>query len=148
MFFAPDKNIDQFSSYSPLALAFIGDAVYETYVRTRVLMESNASAATLHKRAARHVNAQAQAASLHALLDHLTDEEMAVYKRGRNAKSPTVPKNAKLTDYRTATGLEALFGYLYLKGDASRLDELMRLSFEAVSGSANADTKQQDNTGR
>ncbi len=132
MLFVPDSNGDKAALYSPLALAFVGDAVYELYVRTRLIAEGNAPASALHKRASGYVRAQAQAASACAVLDLLSEDETAIYKRGRNAKSPTVPKNAKLTDYRRATGLEALLGYLYLKGESERLDEVMGLAFEAV----------------
>ena len=115
--------------YSPLALAFIGDAVYEVFVRARVLAEANTSANMLHKKAIAYVKAAAQARAAKALLDTLTEDELAAFKRGRNAKSATVPKNADLTDYRYATGLEALFGYLYLSGESERLNELMMMAY-------------------
>ena len=117
--------------YSPLALAFIGDAVYEVFVRARVLAEANTSANTLHKKAIAYVKASAQARAAKTLLDTLTEDELAAFKRGRNAKSATVPKNADLTDYRYATGLEALFGYLYLSGKSERLNELMMMAYSA-----------------
>ena len=117
--------------YSPLALAFIGDAVYEVFVRARVLAEANTSANMLHKKAIAYVKAAAQARAAKALLDTLTEDELAAFKRGRNAKSATVPKNADLTDYRYATGLEALFGYLYLSGESERLNELMMMAYSA-----------------
>lgn len=117
--------------YSPLALAFIGDAVYEVFVRAHVLAEANTSANTLHKKAIAYVKAAAQARAAKALLDTLTEDELAAFKRGRNAKSATVPKNADLTDYRYATGLETLFGYLYLSGESERLNELMMMAYSA-----------------
>ena len=117
--------------YSPLALAFIGDAVYEVFVRARVLAEANTSANTLHKKAIAYVKASAQARAAKALIDTLNEDELAAFKRGRNAKSATVPKNADLTDYRYATGLEALFGYLYLSGKSERLNELMMMAYSA-----------------
>lgn len=117
--------------YSPLALAFIGDAVYEVFVRARVLAEANTSANTLHKKAISYVKAAAQARAAKALIDTLNEDELAAFKRGRNAKSATVPKNADLTDYRYATGLEALFGYLYLSGESERLNELMMMAYSA-----------------
>ena len=117
--------------YSPLALAFIGDAVYEVFVRARVLAEANTSANTLHKKAIAYVKASAQARAAKALIDTLNEDELAAFKRGRNAKSATVPKNADLTDYRYATGLEALFGYLYLSGKSERLNELMMKAYSA-----------------
>ncbi len=127
----PDGLSTSPREYSPLALAFIGDAVYEVFVRARVLAEANTSANTLHKKAIAYVKAAAQARAAKALLDILTEDELAAFKRGRNAKSATVPKNADLTDYRYATGLEALFGYLYLSGESERLNELMMMAYSA-----------------
>lgn len=130
--FLPEQKIANPALYSPLALAFVGDGVYELFIRTRLAAEGNANASRLHKRATFFVKAQAQALSAYSILDKLNDQEAAIYKRGRNAKSHTVPKNADLTDYRTATGLEALFGYLYLKGEQQRLDELMDMAYQAI----------------
>ena len=119
------------SQYSPLALAYIGDGVYELYVRSRVIYENpDMPAHKLHKESVKYVKANSQANSIHAMTDILTEKETAVYKRGRNAKSPTVPKHASLTDYRHATGFEALIGYLYLSGETERLDELMKIAYE------------------
>lgn len=106
---------------SPLVLAYIGDGVFEMLVRTMVVAQANAPVNTLHKKARRYVNAKSQSAFYFSIKELLNDEEQAVFKRGRNAKSFTVPKNADLTDYRHATGLEALFGYLYLSGSMDRL---------------------------
>lgn len=117
--------------YSPLALAFIGDAVYEVFVRARVLAEANTGAHTLHTKAIAYVKAAAQAKAAKKLMDAFTEDELAVFKRGRNAKSATVPKNADVTDYRYATALETLFGYLYLSGETARLNELMKEAFVA-----------------
>lgn len=113
--------------YSSLALAHIGDAVYEVLVRLTVLTDGNAPVNRLHKKARDMVNAKAQAEFYYRIKDELTEEEAGVFRRGRNAKSFTVPKNADLMDYRHATGLEALFGYLYLKGEKARAVELFRL---------------------
>lgn len=112
--------------YSPLALAHIGDAVFEVLVRLTVLTDGNAPVNKLHKKARDIVNAKAQAEMYHRIRAELTEEEEAVFRRGRNAKSFTVPKNADLMDYRHATGLEALFGYLYLKGDKARAVALFK----------------------
>ena len=84
----------------------------------------------LHLQSVRYVKAHAQSNSIHALEDILTEKEMAVFKRGRNSKSPTVPKNANLTDYRHATGFEALIGYLYLSGEEERLNYLMSMAYD------------------
>ncbi|WP_304509407.1 Mini-ribonuclease 3 [Anaerotignum sp.] len=105
---------------SPLVLAYIGDAVYEMFVRLTVLTDGNAPVNRLHKKARDLVNAKAQAEMYFRFAKELTEEEAAVFRRGRNAKSFTTPKNADLMDYRHATGLEALFGYLYLKGEKQR----------------------------
>lgn len=119
------------SQYSPLALAYIGDGVYELYVRSRVIEENpDMPAHKLHKESVKFVKAHSQSNSIHAIIDMLLEDEVAVFKRGRNAKSPTVPKNADLTDYRHATGLEALIGYLYLSEKTERLNELMKIAYE------------------
>ena len=116
---------------SPLSLAHIGDAVYELYVRTRTIREHpNMPAHKLHTHAVKYVKAAAQSASVSAIADILTEDEIAVFKRGRNAKSPTVPKNADIRDYRRATGFEALIGYLYLSGENERLDYIMNAAYE------------------
>ncbi|MBR4173105.1 MAG: Mini-ribonuclease 3 [Clostridia bacterium] len=117
--------------YSPLVLAYIGDAVYEVYTRERLLLENpDMPAHKLHKENIRFVKAHAQSSSVSAIEKLLTEEEEAVFKMGRNAKSQTSPKNADVLDYRRATGLEALFGYLYLDGRRERLSELMKAAFD------------------
>ena len=113
--------------YNSLALAHIGDAVFEVLVRLTVLTDGNAPVNRLHKKARGMVNAKAQAELYYRIRAVLTEEEQAVFRRGRNAKSFTVPKNADLMDYRHATGLEALFGYLYLQGKKERIVELFQL---------------------
>ena len=118
--------------YSPLALAFAGDAVYEVFVRAKVLAQANASANTLHKKAICYVKAEAQAAAAKQLIEFLNEDELAVFKRGRNAKSATVPKHANVTDYRYATALEALFGYLYLSNKTERLNQLLQKTFDFI----------------
>ena len=115
-------------SYSPLSLAYIGDAVYEVLVRTILLHHGNMAVNKYHRKASHMVNASAQARMIKELEPMLTEEEMAVYKRGRNAKSYTSAKNASVIDYRLATGFEALIGYLYLKEDFNRIFELVKMS--------------------
>ena len=117
-------------AYSPLALAYIGDAVYDLIIRTVVVERGNKAANRLHHDAVRYVNAVAQASIAESLLEILTEEELAVYKRGRNAKSHTAAKNASIEDYRKATGLEALFGYLYLADKMDRILELVITGLE------------------
>ena len=119
-------------TYSPLALAFIGDGIFEIIIRTVVVERGNRSADGLHKTKSRVVNAKVQAKMAEALLEELTEEELACYKRGRNAKSHTAAKNATIAEYRKATGLEALFGYLYLLGKEERILELTKLGLERV----------------
>lgn len=106
---------------SPLVLAYIGDAIFEILVRTMVLSQGNAPVNILHKKARNFVNAKAQAELYFRIEKFLTEEERHIFKRGRNAKSFTVPKNAVLIDYKHATGLEALFGFLYLDHKMDRL---------------------------
>lgn len=120
------------NEYSPLALAFMGDAVFETFVRAKVLAEANASANTLHRRAVYFVNCRAQARAIEAFLKMLSDEEEAVYKRGRNAKTFTVPKNADVHEYHAATGFEALLGWLYLTKNEKRACEIMEFAYNFI----------------
>lgn len=116
------------SQYSPLVLAYIGDAVYELYIRTMLVKKGNAPVHKMHRQATLYVKAKAQSDIIHSLQDQLTEEEFAVFKRGRNAKSGTTPKHADINDYRHATGFEALLGYLYLTGQKKRLIELLDLA--------------------
>ncbi len=111
--------------YSPLVLAYIGDAVYELIIRTVVINEGNRPVGEFHNHTEKLVKAESQAELAKSILDDLTDEEFVMYKRGRNAKSVTMPKNAKMSDYRMATGFEALCGYLYLSSQTERLFELV-----------------------
>ncbi|WP_071025395.1 Mini-ribonuclease 3 [Peptoniphilus raoultii] len=115
-----EKNIKELS---PLALAFIGDGVFEILVRTHVL-NKNLSANKLHREAIKYVKAKNQRDLLEKVKDNLDEEERQIVKRGRNAKSHTVPKNAEISDYKMATGLEALFGHLYLLGRYERILEI------------------------
>ena len=110
--------------FSPLTLAFLGDAVYELCARGRVVAEGNRPVNDLHKASVGLVNATAQSNAFDRISDLLTEEELAVYKRGRNASASSTPKHADIADYRRATGVEALFGYLYLKGELARVQEL------------------------
>lgn len=108
--------------YSPLTLAYIGDGIYEIIIRTFIVTKSgNEQVNKLHKKSSSLVKAETQAKLIHAIMEELSPEEERIYKRGRNAKSFTAAKNASIKDYRTATGFEALCGYLYIKGDMERL---------------------------
>lgn len=117
-------------TYSPLTLAYIGDAVYDLVIRSVVVERGNRAANDLHKRTTRYVKAEAQAKMIVALQEELTAEEEAVYKRGRNAKSYTSAKNATIGDYRKATGFEALIGFLYLTEQTDRLLYLVKRGIE------------------
>lgn len=118
--------------YSPLTLAYIGDAVYEIIIRTILVEYGNAPVNKLHQKASSLVKAQAQANLIHLIEKDLIEEELSVYKRGRNAKSATTAKNASIRDYRTATGLEALVGYLYLDNQMERALKLVKLGLERM----------------
>lgn len=124
-----------------LALAYIGDAVYEVFVRTYLIQQGTHKVNHLHKESIGFVSAKAQAEFVKMLVASFSIEEEAVYKRGRNAKSATVPKNADMTDYRMATGFEALIGYLYLKNHQDRLIEILTKILEFKEGNVNAHGK-------
>lgn len=125
------KKMDP-DTYSPLALAYMGDAVYEIIIRTLVMNRGNMQVNKLHKKSSGLVKATTQAAMARLLEEELTEDEIAVFKRGRNAKSMTSAKNASVIDYRLATGLEALTGYLYLTGQYERLLELVSSGLEKI----------------
>lgn len=119
-------------TYSPLTLAFIGDCVYDMVIRTVIVCRANRSPADLHKIKSSVVKAAAQANFMDVVMEELTEEEQAVYKRGRNAKSYTTAKNASVIDYRKATGMEALIGYLYLQDNLERILYLVKLGLEKM----------------
>ena len=133
------KNIDSYikeqfeispvdvKTYSPLTLAYMGDGVFDLIIRSVVVGKGNTKASQLHLRTSQIVKAHSQAVLIETLVPYLTEEEMDVYRRGRNAKSPTMAKNASMSDYRKATGLEALMGYLYVTDQFERAVELVRL---------------------
>lgn len=118
------------STYSPLALAYVGDAVFDLYIRTLILSRGNAPVHKLHKQSVAFVKAKAQSDIIHKLLDRLDPDEQDAVRRGRNAKSGTAPKNTDIADYKYATGFETLLGYLYIRQDFDRLMEVLRLSTE------------------
>ena len=125
------KDVD-IRTYSPLTLAYIGDGIFDIVIRSVVVGRGNTKASQLHKHTSSIVKAHTQAIMIEALEPHLTEEEADIYRRGRNAKSPTMAKNATMADYRKATGLEALMGYLYLKDDFERVVELTKLGLELI----------------
>ena len=113
-------------TYSPLTLAYIGDGVYELVIRTVLVKKGNCPVNQLHKKASSLVKAAAQSAIIEKIEEELTQEEHDIYRRGRNAHSPTMAKHATMADYRRATGFEALMGYLYLKEEYHRIFALVR----------------------
>lgn len=124
---------DEARILNPLQLAIIGDAVYEVFIRTYILSTNiSLSAHKIHKSAIAFVKAKGQGLIIHTIEEELTEEEMYIFKRGRNAKSATVPKNADVRDYRMATGFEALIGYLYLAGQKERLKYILDRCVEII----------------
>ena len=130
MFFT-EKQLNP-KEYSPLALAYIGDSIYDLFVRTMILSKGNRHVTQMHRDSVHFVKAHSQAVSAYEIESILTEDEMRVLKWGRNAKSNTTPKNADVTDYRMATGFETLIGYLYLSGENERLSHLMHKAYEAA----------------
>lgn len=127
--FGLDRDVD-IRTVSPLTLAYIGDGIYELVVRSVMVARTNTRAGLLHRQTSQLVKAQAQSQMMDTLLPQLTPEEESVYRRGRNAKSPTMAKNASVGDYRRATGFEALMGHLYLTDQTARLLELVKLALD------------------
>jgi ribonuclease-3 family protein len=125
----PDVDI---RTYSPLALAYIGDGIYDLLIRSIVVGKGNTRASELHHKTSRLVKAHAQSEMMKTLKPLLSEEELAVYRRGRNAKSPTMAKNATMADYRRATGFEALMGWLYLQDRFARMVELVKAGLSTM----------------
>ena len=119
-------------TYSPLTLAYIGDDAYDLVIRTFLINQGNMQVNKINKRANSIVKAETQSKMVRVIEPILSDEERAVYKRGRNAKSATTAKNASVNDYRRATGFEALIGYLYLLGRFERMIELIKISLVEI----------------
>lgn len=125
------KDVD-IRSYSPLTLAYIGDGVFDLVIRSVIVAKGNTKASQLHQRTSKIVKAATQASMIDTLESKLSEEEADIYRRGRNAKSPTMAKNASMTDYRKATGFEALVGYLYLTDRFERIVELIKLASDEL----------------
>lgn len=125
------KEVD-IREYSPLTLAYIGDCVYDLIIKNIVINGGNRPVQKYHKETSGLVQASTQSAMMRAMQEELTEEERAVYKRGRNAKSVSPAKNQSITDYRRATGFEALLGYLYLQKEWKRLLELVKLGLDSL----------------
>lgn len=117
-------------TYSPLTLAYIGDGIFDVVIRSIVVGRGNTPVNQLHHKTSHIVKAHSQAMMAEVLLDEMTDTEKDIYRRGRNAKSHTMAKNATVMDYRSATGFEALMGYLYLTDEMDRILELISIALE------------------
>ena len=125
------KEVDV-HSYSPLTLAYIGDSIYDLIIKSLVINQGNRQVNKLHKETSMYVQASTQSLMMRAMQEELTEEEHAVYKRGRNAKSVSPAKNQSITDYRRATGFEALLGYLYLKKEWKRMLDLVKNGLDSL----------------
>jgi ribonuclease-3 family protein len=130
-FFHIEAGKEQIGTISNLGLAYLGDSVYEVMVRSYLCLHGKLTSGRLHKAALDYVAAPAQAALAEKILPLLTEEEMAVFRRGRNSKPHSIPKAAKREEYQTATALEALFGWLFLRGDTKRLNDLFSAMVDA-----------------
>lgn len=129
-YFEPNLTPDDLRNISAIGLAHMGDAVYEVLVRTWLCVHGAATGKDLHRATVSLVCAQTQAEKVQKILPALTGEELSVYKRGRNANVHAMPRSATPAQYHSATGLECLMGYLYLKGEKNRAEELFRLMME------------------
>jgi ribonuclease-3 family protein len=125
-----DSERVDLKTYSPLTLAYVGDAVFEIIIRTLIVEKGQRAANTLHKHTTKVVCAQTQAKMIEAVYDSLNEEEQDIYRRGKNTKTHSSAKNASLSDYRKATGFEALCGYLFLKNDTPRITHIIREALE------------------
>lgn len=137
------KEVD-INSYSPLTLAYIGDSVFDLIIKSLVINEGNKQVRKFHQETSFLVQASAQSQLMRVIQDELTNEELAVYKRGRNTKSVTPAKNQSITDYRRATGFEALIGYLYLNRDWKRILDLVKMGLDKME--ENKDDRPNDRT--
>lgn len=130
MLVSPGLSPVSLKQMSPLVMAYVGDAVFELVIRSWMAADNKQKIGVLHQEVVNVVNAESQANILRRIREFLTEEELEVVNRGRNAKSKSVPKHAAVGDYRLSTGFEALFGYLYLKGDHERLMEIVNRIIE------------------
>ncbi len=126
----PQLSEREVNQLNMLALAHVGDAVYELLVRSMLCREKNAAVVKLHRLTVEKVRAEAQAEAVKKILPLLSEDELAVYKRGRNTKVNSAPHHAEIAQYHAATGLEALFGWLYLQGKTERVEALFNAIME------------------
>ncbi len=125
----PETDVD---SYSPLVLAYMGDCVYDLIIKSMVVSRGNKQVHRMHEETSSYVQASAQSRMMRAMQPHLTEEEHAIYRRGRNTRSVSAAKNQTITDYRRATGFEALVGYLFLKKRYARLMQLVKIGLDSL----------------
>ena len=125
------REVDM-QTYSPLTLAYIGDSIYDLIIKSLVINQGNKQVNKLHQETSALVQASAQSKMMRVLQAQLTEEEHTIYKRGRNAKSISPAKNQSITDYRRATGFEALLGYLYLKKEWKRMLDLVKIGLDSL----------------
>ncbi len=125
----PETDVD---SYSPLVLAYMGDCVYDLIIKSMVVSRGNKQVHRLHEETSSYVQASAQSRMMRAMQPHLTEEEHAIYRRGRNTRSVSAAKRATMIDYRRATGFEALVGYLFLKKRYARLMQLVKIGLDSL----------------
>ena len=129
-FFERSKDVREVRMLSPLVWAYIGDGVYELFIRTYLVNHSNAKPHKLHIDSIKYVKAEAQAKILEKINDNLTDDEKDIVRRGRNTENHHLPKNANIADYSHSTGFEALLGFLYLTKQDERLEEILKLCID------------------
>lgn len=141
------EKVDPHTS-SPLVLAYIGDCVFDLIIKMLVVGKGNRQVHKLHEETSRYVQASAQSYMMRSMQEHLTQEEHAVYRRGRNARSVSPAKNQSITDYRRATGFEALLGYLYLNGEYERLIRLVTIGLESMKEKVSESEKETDYAGK
>ena len=127
-------NIEEMEAetYSPLVRAYIGDCIYDLIIKSWIVSAGNRQVHKMHEDTSAYVQASTQSLMMRKMQEHLTQEEHTVYRRGRNAKSVSPAKNQSITDYRRATGFEALLGYLYLKKEYQRLTELVKIGLDSL----------------
>ena len=125
-----NKSKEDINQQSPLIWAYVGDCVYELYIRTRLVDTTNLKPHKLHIESIKYVKASAQAEMLHNIYEELSDEEKEIVRRGRNTQNHHLPKNSNVQEYMYSTAFEALIGYLYLCGDISRVKEIIEMSLK------------------
>ena len=129
-----EKDEREINQLSPLTWAYIGDCIFELYIRTKLINETKLKPHELHVKAINYVKAQAQAKMLHNIYDSLTEEEQNIVRRGRNAENHHLPKNANIQEYMYSTAFEALLGYLYLCKKEKRVKEIIEMAIKSMEG--------------